>query len=272
MSERKVRPPLKWHGGKHYMVRRILPLFPKHTHYVEPFFGSGAVYFAKPAELIHKHSEVINDLHKELTCFYVVLRNKEAFAAFQQRIALTPFSQVEWEHAATPATDLVSRAVKFFVRYRMSRQGLGRSFATLSRNRTRKGMNEQVSAWLGAVEGLQDAHERLRTTVILNEHAVTVIDSQDGPNTFFYLDPPYTPESRVSPNAYEHEMTRQDHRELLECLSRIEGKFLLSGYDDNMYNTFAFENGWSCDRVEVPNAASGQQTKELKTECLWRNY
>ncbi len=29
-----------------------------------------------------------------------------------------------------------------------------RDFATLSRNRTRSGINEQVSAWLNVIEGL----------------------------------------------------------------------------------------------------------------------
>jgi DNA adenine methylase len=31
-----LTPPLKWHGGKHYLARRIVEMMPPHTHYVEP--------------------------------------------------------------------------------------------------------------------------------------------------------------------------------------------------------------------------------------------
>ena len=34
-----LRPPVKWHGGKHYLARRICELFPAHHTYVEPFGG-----------------------------------------------------------------------------------------------------------------------------------------------------------------------------------------------------------------------------------------
>ena len=38
-----LTPPLKWHGGKHYLASRIVGLMPPHLHYVEPFFGGGTV-------------------------------------------------------------------------------------------------------------------------------------------------------------------------------------------------------------------------------------
>jgi DNA adenine methylase len=41
-----LTPPLKWHGGKHYLASRIVGLMPPHLHYVEPYFGGGAVLMA----------------------------------------------------------------------------------------------------------------------------------------------------------------------------------------------------------------------------------
>ena len=35
--------PLKWHGGKYYLAKRIIEEFPTHVHYVEPYFGGGSV-------------------------------------------------------------------------------------------------------------------------------------------------------------------------------------------------------------------------------------
>ena len=43
----KLTPPLKWHGGKHYVAPRVIELMPPHLHYVEPYFGGGQVLFAR---------------------------------------------------------------------------------------------------------------------------------------------------------------------------------------------------------------------------------
>ena len=42
--------PLKWFGGKHYLAPKIIALMPPHLHYVEPFFGGGAVLLARNPE------------------------------------------------------------------------------------------------------------------------------------------------------------------------------------------------------------------------------
>ena len=134
-------------------------------------------------------------------------------------------------------------------------------------------MNEQVSAWLTAVEGLPKIHERLKTVVILNDDALSVIRSQDGPHTLFYCDPPYLHETRTSTNAYgDNEITVEQHRELLDVLTNIEGKFILSGYPSGLYEEFAQRHGWQRQDILIDNKASSKKTKDRKTECLWTNY
>jgi len=257
---------------------------PKHTHYVEPFFGGGAVLFAKPCEGV---SEVVNDLNGELINFWRVLQHGISFEQFCKLISVVPFAQAEFERSIksmeamaacfTPARipdgiEKTKRAAYFFIRYRMSRQGLGKDFATLSRNRTRRGMNEQVSSWLSAIEGLPEAHERLKRVVILNDRACTVIKQQDGENTFFYCDPPYLHETRVTKSDYECEMSEAEHAGMLGVLSAIKGKFILSGYRSELYDKVADAAGWNRVDIEIDNKASGRKTKETKTECLWMNY
>jgi DNA adenine methylase len=265
--------PLKWHGGKHYLASTIIEHFPPHTHYVEPFFGGGAVLFAKPIEFIEGYSEVVNDLDSELSNFWDVLRDTRKFKRFERVVSATPFSKALWERSADErATSNVERAVNFFVRYRQSRQGLGSDFATMSRSRTRRGMNEQVSSWLSAVEGLQDAHNRLSRVVIFSEDACSVIAREDSPSTFFYLDPPYLHDTRTATNCYSHEMSEADHTRLLELLGGLTGKFLLSGFPSRLYEQFAKRLRWRRIETVIDNKASGSKSKPKRTECLWMNF
>jgi DNA adenine methylase len=268
-----TRSPLKWHGGKSYLATRIVGLFPSDAvAYVEPYFGAGHVLFAKDPS---GWAEVVNDLNGELTTFWRVLQDIEAFDRFARVIEAVPFSEAEWRDSLNveSTADQVDRAVRFFIRFRQSRQGLGRDFATLSRNRTRRAMNEQANAWLSVVDGLADAHARLRRVVILNRPAIDVIRQQDGAKTVFYLDPPYLPDTRTSRDEYgEFEMTVDDHAELLQTLADISGRFILSGYSSRLYDRFAAERGWRRLDVQIDNKASGARSKPRKVESLWMNY
>jgi len=261
--------PLKWHGGKSYLAKWILSKMPKHKHYVEPYFGGGAVLFAKDPEGV---SEVVNDVNGELINFWRVLQCD--FKEFERAVSVTPFSESEFNWSLNPceSTTNVLMALRFFIRYRQSRQGLGKDFATLSRTRTRRGMNEQVSSWLSAIEGLPEAHARLQRVVILNRDAIDVIIQQDGEDTLFYLDPPYLHETRTTTGDYDFEMSEKDHKRLLFTLSGMKGKFLLSGYHSKLYEMHSRHNRWRCHIKEIDNKASGKKVKDIKTECLWANF
>lgn len=272
-SSRQPSAPIKWHGGKSYLAKRIIAMMPEHTHYVEPFFGGGAVLLRKPAELVEGHSEVINDIYGDLINFWKVLQSEELFESFQRQVTMTPFSQSAFDEAMkSDNADPVVRAHAFFVRYRQSRQGTGHGFATLSRTRVRRGMNEQVSAWLSAVEGLPAAHERLRRVVIMNSPAINLLRSEDGPQTLFYCDPPYVAGTRSLPDIYQFEMSDEEHETLLQRLGGLQGKFLLSGYPHPMYESAANEFGWNRVDFSIDNKASSHKTKEKKTECIWFNF
>ena len=287
--------PIKWHGGKYYLRKWIVGLMPPHLHYVEPFFGGGGILLARDPDrdwmspndenapkkkltaAFQGCSEVANDLHGELINFWRVLQNATDFEAFRQRIEMTPFSEAEFDDAlASTSQDqpvgTVERAVRFFILARQSRQGLMKDFATLSRNRTRSRINEQVSAWLNVIEGLPDVHQRLKKVVILNQSACDVIRKQDGENTLFYCDPPYLHETRSTTGEYAYEMTEEQHRELLDVLAGIAGRFMLSGYPSALYSEWEQRCGWKRHEFLIDNKAAAGKVKETKTECLWCNY
>jgi DNA adenine methylase len=270
LTPQTLTPPLKWFGGKHYLASRIVSLMPKHLHYVEPFFGGGAVLLSKPYEGI---SEVVNDKHQELTNFWRVLQQESLFTQFQRIVECIPFSETEWKDAGRElGGSAVERAVRFFVRCRQSRVGQMQDFATLSRTRTRRGRNEQVSAWMSAVDGLPQVSARLKRVVVMNGDAVDLILGQDGAQTLYYCDPPYLHETRTCPGAYAHEMTEEDHRELLRILDNVEGKVMLSGYFSPLYDSTLKAPKWHRVDFDIANHAAGGSSKRRMVESLWLNY
>ena len=218
-------------------------------------------------------SEVANDILSTLTTLWEVLQDEELFVRFTRLCDATPFSEQQWEESEKRLRDEdpVVRAHAFFVRNRQSRQGLMADFATLSRNRVRRKMNEQVSSWLTAIDGLPQIHERLKRVVILNRDALDVIHQQDSPNTLFYLDPPYVSSTRVAASAYQHEMSDQDHHQLVETILMCSGKVMLSGYPNPIYRRLE-SLGWSTFDFNVTKPSSSQTTKPKAIERIWANF
>jgi DNA adenine methylase len=276
-SSARVPAPLKWHGGKRYLARRIVALMPPHAHYVEPYAGGLAVLFAKPCEGV---SEVVNDLNGQLTTFWTVLQDRWLFARFRRLVTVMPLSEVEWVDARSRLTilppprspeDMVRQAVWFFVLSRQSLGGRLTGFTPLTRTRSRGGMNEQASAWLSAVEGLPAVHARLKRVVILNRSALDVLRTEDGPDSLHFCDPPYLPSTRTAPHAYgRFDMTEGDHRELLERLRSVQGKVMLSGYPSRLYDTALA--GWTRYTFDVPNHAAMSGVKGRRIEVVWCNF
>jgi DNA adenine methylase len=266
----KLPSPLKTHGGKKYLVRRIVELMPPHRNYVEPFAGGLAVLLAKDSDGV---SEIVNDLDGGLTNFWHVIQKLETFEHFQRYVEAIPFSEVEWRDAGRPdpLAQPWERAVKFFIRDRQSLAGRKDTFALLTHGRLRRGMNEQASAWWSAVDGLDAVHRRLGRVLILNRPALEVIHQRDKPDTLFYCDPPYHPDTRRAAEAYgQFEMTADDHIDLLAALQRVKANVMLSGYRCPLYDQELVN--WRRVDFDLPNNAAGGKSKRRMTESIWMNW
>lgn len=267
-----MRGPLKWYGGKYYLAPKIVALMPRHIHYVEPYFGGGSVLMVKDPLGV---SEVVNDLNKDLTVLWAVLRERVLFATFQRMCEVTPFSESVWKQAGKLLTrddlKLEERAWAFFISCRMSLAGRMTGFAGVTKTRTRRGMNNEVSAWLSAIDGLPEVHTRLKCVLILDSRpALEVIRNHDGPKTLQYLDPPYLHETRATTGEYAHEMTNDDHRDLLRLIKRCKGMIMLSGYRSKMYDEQLKD--WERVDFDIPNQAAGGKKKRRMIESVWCNF
>jgi DNA adenine methylase len=262
-----IRPPVKWHGGKRYLAKRIIEHFPAHRVYLEAFGDGASILLNKePVEV-----ETYNDLDHRISRLFRVLRDQGD--RFLEKVRLIPYSQVEFVAAAdypSGSSDL-EMAICDFVRWRQSFGGKGQSWSYTT-GRARGGMAGDVNAWWTAIDHLPKIIDRLRRVQIICRSAFDAIPRFDHPEGLIYCDPPYVHDTRDenSRMIYHTEMTDADHRELSRLLRECKAKVVLSGYPSELYQELYA--GWKLVTFDVANHAAGGRQKGRETECIWMNY
>lgn len=263
----KLRPPFKIHGGKYYLSSWVIDKFPKdytQFDFIVPFVGAGSVLLNKTKSSV---SEAVNDLDLGIVQIFRALRDEPK--TFIGRIKRTKYCEDTFNRAMKKKPkDYMDHAIKDFILRRMSRGGLKKSFAWS--NRKRGGQPGDVNAWETIVAQLPFVADRIKDVHIFNEKALNVIKAFDSEGSLIYADPPYLPDTRVSKNSYEYEMTTDDHIDLANVLNKFKGKVIISGYSSQLYRRLY--EGWKCYKKKIVNHASQKKKKPMKTECLWINY
>ena len=259
-----MRPVARYPGSKNREARNIIALMPPHKVYVEPFCGVAGVFMSKK----RARSEILNDLSGDVLNLLRVLADEETAAELADAVRATPYSRQihseAWKMFAGGGTaEPVGRALNFLVRGAMSHAGKG-----LLKNPgfdarvNRDGFMGRVNYWRDYPDFAGAFTTRLRGVVLECLEASRVIDLYDGPETLFYLDPPYTP-GEWSGGVYEHEMDASAHAALCKRILNVEGHCLLSGYDNAIYRELLEGRGWAKQCKEVRTEGS------KKRECVW---
>lgn len=121
-----------------------------------------------------------------------------------------------------------------------------------------------VSNWNCLPKDLIQAAERLKGVQIENRPAIDLIRKFNYDNVLIYADPPYLLNTRGG-KQYRHEMTEQDHVEMLDALKQHKGTVILSGYPSELY-------GRELSTWRRITKKSYNQLAEQRTEVLWCNF
>lgn len=261
----KIKTPISYYGGKQSMVKDILPLIPKHEIYTEPFFGGGAVFWAKEPSTC----EVINDVNMNIVNFYEVLKHN--YFALRKRVEATLHSRETYKKALiiyeSPwlfPDDEVLRAWAFWV---VTNQGFACKIGTWGYDRAKRANTIQ-----NKIDKFQEhLSDRLRYTQIEQNEAHKVILSRDTNKTFHYIDPPYIDTNQGHYGGYTREHFKRD----LNAISNIKGKFLLSTYPSDILEDYIKQNGWYMivkDKVLSASNGANVKARKRKQEVLTSNY
>jgi DNA adenine methylase len=185
--------------------------------------------------------EIYNDVNENLGNLFWVLQNHPL--KLQKALAVTPYSKAEFLRAAAwnsvDATGNVRNRVEWarqtFVELQQSQGGRCEDWSR-TKSRTRRGIADVVSGWLRKIhESMPEIVERITEWQLEEYDVCDCIRYHDAKSTMFYIDPTYLPEVRATPVVYKHEMTREQHEDMLKILVKAKGFIMISGYDSALY-------------------------------------
>lgn len=246
----------------------VAPHIPPHTVYAEPFCGGANVLFAKgvvPYSNANHYQEVINDNNDHLANFYRTAKSRPD--ELLTLVEATPYAKKDYDKSTAilngdESADELMLAWAFYINVNLS--FAGKLFAGWGRGVTGRNM---AGSWHNRRLQFREVLNRLALVHFDSVDALEFIQRWDAPHTAFYCDPPYPDTSQGHYSGY----TQKDFENLIEALSKAQGSFVLSCYENDAVpkdwqkvtkkTTMTATNG--NDRQEDSNIETG------RTEVLW---
>lgn len=235
-------------GSKAKLAPKIIPLFPKHNNYIEPFFGGGSIFFQKEKAKYN----FLNDLDDEVFNLHQQLQlNPDRFKEVLDNwiICQSAFKTNIFQTSSDP----VIRAVDFLIRANYSLMSSSKALRLVATN-TKHVAQSRIPATVQKLDSAIFTHQDFRK--FLQSLSVNPATS------FCYCDPPYQKTS-----AYSNNFTERDLSDLLDILISRQFKFAVSEFDDPFVLSEASSRG-----LNIINIGERHNISNRRTEILLTNY
>jgi DNA adenine methylase len=252
-----AKPIFPWIGGKRRLAKTILPLFPDHTCYVEPFCGAAALFFMKsPAK-----AEVLNDVSRDIVNLYrVVEHHLEEFVRQFRWALVSRESFLNYKAAPVEGLTDIQRAVRFFYLQKMCFGGkaVGQTFGTSATSPPNLNL-------LRIEEDLSAAHLRLSRVTVEQLPWFECVKRYDRPDTLFFMDPPYW-----GTEGYGVEFGLEQYDQMAEFARSTEASVLITVNDiPEMQHAFA---GLTFRSHDISYTVGGAGKATPRRELIITNY
>ncbi|MEY7847905.1 DNA adenine methylase [Natrarchaeobius sp. A-rgal3] len=209
-----------YYGGKTAYASKIAERMPAHRRYVEAFGGGASVLLNKPQSEI----EVFNDADENLVRFFRVLRHRED--ELREWLDSCPYARLEHEKWATQFygagevpdnLDDVTRAGRWFVLRHTQYGAITKSrsgFSTPYERNEARSLRQNV-------DRLDLVRERFADVIVECDDYAALVNRYDGPEAFWYFDPPYVGNEHEYPGEFSH-------KEFVTTVAKLEGDWLIS--------------------------------------------
>lgn len=182
-GRRALKPFLRWPGGKRWLTSRLGPDLPRSfNRYIEPFLGSGAVYFYLAPE-----KAIIADINSELIATYIAVREspnrvEEILRYHQARHC----KQHYYAMRAQEPMDSIDRAARFIYLNRTCFNGI---YRVNSEGKFNVPIGSKSSVLLDTDDFVAAARQLTGSQILCADFAVPILQAQEGDLVF--ADPPY---------------------------------------------------------------------------------
>jgi DNA adenine methylase len=249
-------------GGKKGKLRDIIikKMPSDYNLFVEPFVGSGGIYFNAP---LNGKKAVINDSDKDVMDAYRIMKN--GFTMKEYNIPQNVDVQTRFAHGkhSNPTDKLLSLIMLSCSSFGgIGRRNYNKMYKPMSAGNIKR-----------KLEHARDNKDYLTNTRLFNTDYKKVMKKFDGSKTFFYLDPPYESSKKMY-DSKKQSSGDFNHEEMAKFLRGIKGKFILSINDSSRIRDLF--KGFKQTRVFVKGGS--HHGKEINTigydrnELLISNY
>lgn len=245
-----VAPILTRVGSKKPIRDLVKRKAPKdYTFYIEPFVGSGAVYFYLDIDV----PAVISDLDADLIKIHKAIQSNPSVDNISKYENMT-----EGEIDAFINKKNFSKTIDKIAQY------TARTSGTFGGKPAKADKDGKYKVYKYAniatkLRRIPENAEYMKNTLVLNQDYKTVIKKYDRPGAFIYLDPPYENSGRL------YDFPDMDYEEMAGVLKKVKGKFLMSINDsptirktfkDFKISKVVVRGGGGSDKRGVPGAGS----------------
>lgn len=269
MNSPQLTPFLKWAGGKRWLTSYYPEVFPiGFQRYVEPFLGSGAVYFE-----LRPKSALLSDSNKDLIETYKAIRsNFKLVIRYLKQHKRNHTDEYYYQVRSSTPRSIWARAAKFIYLNRTCWNALYRVNLKGQFNVPRGTKNSVLLP----SDDFERVSKSLRSVELIDSDFEKVIDSTvEG--DFVFVDPPYTVKHNLNGFVKYNERIFEwkDQIRLKRALVRAHSrnvKFLMTNANhDSITELYGnFFNQKILSRQSVIAASSSK--REKTTELLIYNY
>ena len=291
----EIKYLVRWVGGKNRLIPEIDKRIPKNINaqydtYVEPFVGGGSVMF----HILNNYNFkkiYVNDKNKELINLYLAIKN------FPQKmldkiekldlkyLSLDISKKKEMYHLIRNYYNRIklkdekinlekANLLMFLMRmcfngvYRVNKKGeFNTSIGSFLTRSFRKITKEEIFA----------ISEQLENVIFFSKD-FSELEDLISDKTFFYLDPPYLPETdkqehiRYTPDGFSIDEQKR-LKEFIDKINLKGGKFILSNSDTEDGFFYNLYKEYVIDKVKIKRLISGKNEfrKEI-TELMIKNF
>lgn len=264
-----MRPLLRWAGSK----KQLLPALRNNWNlnnfqrYVEPFAGSGALFFD-----LEPPAALLSDTNNQLIDFYKCMQ-RDAALVYELAISWAIDAPTYYMlRAELPITaDKIRQSAIFFYLNRNCFNGIYRTNKAGQFNVPFSGIKTGlIPKW----EEVNACSTLLKNAELVCEDFRTLISKRVDSGDFVYLDPPYAAENeRVFTQYSARNFGMSDTQELsefLHCIDAMEAKFLLS-YALSTESKHFFKK-WRNTEIECQrNVAGFSHKRRIASELIVAN-